>query len=117
MLPCVSSHKLLALLTLAQEYRRRSTLYVAGYRTSIERTGRFSFRSLQQLRNKLDFLFEVHTQVVLYKDAEPKVTKNILSFEPHKISEEIYLAYTRTDHSFRQLGRYVRCLPALAIIV
>ena len=40
----------------------------------------FSFRSGQQLINRLDFLFEVHRQVVLYKDAEPKVTKKIFVF-------------------------------------
>ena len=39
-----------------------------------------SFRSWQQLRNKLDFLFEIHKQVVLYKDAEPKVTKKTFVF-------------------------------------
>ena len=30
-------------------------------------------------------------------------------------SEETYLAYTRPDDSFRQLGRHVWCLPAMAI--
>ena len=67
------------------------------------------------MRSRLDFLFEVHRQVVLYKDAEPNVTKKIFVFEPHKISEETYLAYTRADDSFLQLGRRVWCLPALAI--
>ena len=71
----------------------------------------FSFRSSQQLRNRLDFQFEVHRQAVLYKDAEPKVTKKILSFEPHNISEETYLTYTRADDSFRQLGRHVYFIP------
>ena len=32
-------------------------------------------------------------QIVVHEDAESKVTKKILSFEPHKISEETYLAY------------------------
>ena len=63
----------------------------------------------------LNFLFEVHRQVVFYKDAEPNVTQKILTSEPHKISEKTYLAYTREDYYFRQLGRHVWCLPALAI--
>ena len=68
------------------------------------------------MRNGPDFfLFEVHRQVVLYKDSESKVIKKSLSFEPHKVSEETYLTCTRADDSFRQLGRYVWCLPALAI--
>ena len=40
----------------------------------------FSFRYWQQLRDRLHFLFEVHMQVVLYKDAKPKVTKKICDF-------------------------------------
>ena len=38
-----------------------------------------------------------------------------MTFGPHRKSEETYLAYTRADDSFRQLGRHVWCLPALAI--
>ena len=39
-----------------------------------------------------------------------------MTFGPHTISKETYLAYTRADDSFRQLGRQVWCLRALAII-
>ena len=38
-----------------------------------------------------------------------------MTFGPHRKSEETYLAYTRADDSFCQLGRHVWCLPALAI--
>ena len=38
-----------------------------------------------------------------------------MTFGPHRKSEETYLAYTRADDSFRQLGRHVWCLPALVI--
>ena len=76
----------------------------------------FFVRSLQQPRNRLDSLFEVHRQVVLHKDTESKVTKKIFVFcRPHKNSEETYLVYTRADDSFCQLGRHVWCLPAQAI--
>ena len=40
-----------------------------------------------------------------------------MTFEPHKISEETYLTYTHAAESFRQLGRHVWCLPALAIMI
>ena len=30
-----------------------------------------------------------------------------MTFGPHRKSEETYLAYTRADDSFRQLGRHV----------
>ena len=69
------------------------------------------------MRDMLHFLFEVHRQVVLHKDAESKVTRQFMTFGPHTISKEIYLACTRADDSFRQLGRHVWCLPALAIII
>ena len=39
-----------------------------------------------------------------------------MTFGPDTISKETYLAYTRADDSFRQLGGHVWCLPALAII-
>ena len=38
-----------------------------------------------------------------------------MTFGPHRKSEETYLAYTSGDDYFRQLGRHVWCLPALAI--
>ena len=37
-----------------------------------------------------------------------------MTFDPHTISEETYLAYTRADDSFRPLDRHVWRLPALA---
>ena len=41
--------------------------------------------------------------------------RKFFTFGPHRKSKEAYLAYTRADDSFPQLGRHVWCLPALAI--
>ena len=71
-------------------------------------TGRFLlFRSSTELSNGLGFLFEVHRQVVLYKDAELKVTKKIFVFS--SLKKHISRIYAQMT-----LSRQAHLVPASA---
>ena len=73
----------------------------------------FSFRFWQQMRDRLHFLFEVHRQVVLYKDAESKVTKKIYDFwGRYDLWRDISRVYTR--RWLFSPARQARLVPASA---
>ena len=111
MLPCLNYHELLALFVLAKAAGRAKAapcilLDIELWSREAELSF-FSFRSLQQLRNGLDCLFEVHMQVAFYKYDEPR---KFLSFEPEK--KHISRIYTRPDDSFRRALQacQIKCL-------
>ena len=101
MLPCLNYHELLALFVLAKAAGRAKAapcilLDIQLWSREAELSF-FSLRSLQQLRNGQDCLFEIHMQVAFYKYDEPR---KFLFFEPEK--KHISRIYTRPDDSFRR---------------
>ena len=83
MLPFLSYHELLPLSVLVF-YRgtAKAVAYMLLDVDCFDRENWSFFRSVpdSKYRDRLDFLFEIHRHVFLYKDADSKMTKKIFVF-------------------------------------